>query len=110
MLANLVSPATAPCPGAEAGPDGICIHCGRRARYEAAYGREVHVRGRIKGRSYPVAARTVRQERRSCPDCGCGLQEIGGRLRCPWTTSTRRRFDGDAIACDWPYDRRGVAA
>lgn len=112
LMSNLMARPTV-CPGAAIGPDGLCPHCGRRARFEAQFGKVVHVRGRIAGVSpFRREPRPTRPTHRRCPDCAAPLQFVGGAWRCPWTTSTRRRAADGVVACDWPYrdmERRGAA-
>lgn len=108
MLAAAARPATrSACPGAEAGPDGLCVHCGRRARYEEQFDRQVHVRGRVAGVSpyrLPERPATVFARPIRCPDCDAPVQVTGGgRRRCPWATAARQRGVDGLTACDWPY-------
>lgn len=99
------------CKRPQIGADGRCVRCGRRAKYDPAYGREVHVRGRVAGVSPyrredgPRRTYVPATPRRRCPDCHAVLQAVGGLLRCPWTSTTRSRRADDVVACDWPYDR-----
>lgn len=104
------------CKRPEIGSDGRCVRCGRRAKYDPAFGREVHVRGRVAGvspyrkgdapRSSTYVPATTR---RRCPDCSAQLQAMPGGLRCPWTTGTRARRVDDVVACDWPYTKERSA-
>jgi hypothetical protein len=107
QMAVLVAPSQ--CKRPDLGQDGHCRRCGRRARYEPAYGRVVHVRGRLPGVSYSrdaIAVVVPLIRIRRCPDCDAQLQESSAGPRCPWTTTTRARRDGDVIACDRPSGER----
>lgn len=97
------------------GPDGLCRNCSRPT--SMASGRLEHKRGRwreplglpqVKPRvvTRPIAP-TFRPR---CADCDAPLQLIASAWRCPWTTSSRHRFEGaDRIYCDWPYRRQAAA-